>query len=132
MTTNSKTRRTFADRTERIDALLADPQRAQRVSEIREQMAEADRAYEMSLAMVRQAADLTQAQIAERLGVSQASVNQAEHKPDMLLSTLQAYLAAAGADLQLEVHLPNGQIAHIRLPLIHRPIPGEDPGPQTG
>lgn len=109
-------RRTFKDRSDRIDALLADPDRSARVSEIRAEMAEADRAHAMSLALVRKAASMTQAQLGEKLGVSQPSINQLEHQPDMLLSTMRAYLAAAGADLELHVRLSNGHVSEITIP----------------
>jgi transcriptional regulator with XRE-family HTH domain len=47
-----------------------------------------DRAYAMNLAMIRKAAQLTQVEVAKRLGVGQAAVSRMESRGDMLLSTL--------------------------------------------
>lgn len=60
----------------------------------REQM---ERTHRMGLAMIRKAAELTQTEVAERLGVRQTTVSRLEARPDMLLSTLRGYLDAAGA-----------------------------------
>ncbi|MSY39042.1 MAG: helix-turn-helix domain-containing protein, partial [Actinobacteria bacterium] len=46
---------------------------------------------------IREAAQLTQAQMAELLGVGQTSISRLEARPDMLLSTLRKFLDAAGA-----------------------------------
>jgi len=51
----------------------------------------------MGLAAVREAGAQTQAEIARRLGKPQSTVSRTEHAPDMLYSTLLAYLEAAGA-----------------------------------
>lgn len=59
-------------------------------------MAEADRVYAENLAAVRRAADLTQVELAKALGVAQSEISRIESRPDMPLSTLASYLAAAG------------------------------------
>src|SRR5882757_8624813 len=97
----------FVDGTERVSRLLSDPERARRVAEIREDGREMDRVYAMNLAMVRKAAEMTQAEIAQKLGVGQGDVSKIEHRSDLLLSTLVGYLTAAGAEhprLIVEVH----------------------------
>jgi DNA-binding XRE family transcriptional regulator len=90
--------REFERATARVDRLLAKPEVAVEVDEGREARAEMNRAYAMNLAMIRKAADLTQAELAERLGTDQGSVSRLEKRPDMLLSTLASYLRATGAD----------------------------------
>lgn len=87
----------------RLTKLLADPERAERVSQIRQQMRDDDRAYAMNLALIRHAADLTQVELARRLGVGQAAVSKVEHQHDLLLSTLSSYVAAAGAHARIVV-----------------------------
>ena len=82
----------------RIDRFLARPEVATEVAEGRHARTEMNRAYAMNLAMIRKAADLTQAEIAERLGVDQGSISRLENRQDMLLSTLASYLRASGAD----------------------------------
>ena len=69
---------------------------AERVDGIRAEMAEADRLYAENLAAVRKAADLTQVALAKAMGVAQSEISRIESRPDMLLSTLASYLAAAG------------------------------------
>jgi len=61
------------------------PARAARVAAFREQMRDADRTHSMTLAMVRQAAGLTQTEMAEPLHVTQAAVARTEKRGDMLL-----------------------------------------------
>ena len=87
----------------RLKKLLADPDRAERVAHIRQQMREDDRAYAMNLALIRRAADLTQVELARRLGVGQAAVSKVERQHDLLLSTLSSYVAAAGANARIVV-----------------------------
>ena len=59
---------------------------------------EMDRVYAMNLAMIRKAAQMTQVEVARKLGVGQGVVSRLEHRDDMLLSTLYDYLMATGAD----------------------------------
>jgi transcriptional regulator with XRE-family HTH domain len=59
---------------------------------------EMDRIYAMNLAMIRQAAQMTQVEVARKLGVGQGVVSRLEHRSDMLLSTLYDYLTATGAE----------------------------------
>jgi DNA-binding transcriptional regulator YiaG len=83
---------------DRLDELLADPQLAADVSAAHASAEEMDRVYAMNLAMIRQAAQMTQAEVARKLGVGQGVVSRLEHRDDMLLSTLYDYLMATGAD----------------------------------
>ena len=59
--------------------------------------ADADRAYRMHLAAIREAGHQTQAEIARRLGKPRGNIARTEHSTDMLYSTLLSYLEAAGA-----------------------------------
>ena len=68
-----------------------------------------DRAYAMNLAMIRKAAQLTQVEVAKRLGVGQAAVSRMESCGDMLLSTLYDYLTATGADAASIVVVMHGR-----------------------
>lgn len=80
----------------RIARLRARRGAANRVDSIRAEMTEADRTYAENLAAVRKAADLTQVELAKAMGVAQSEISRIESRPDMLLSTLAGYLAAAG------------------------------------
>ena len=55
---------------ERIGRLAERPDLAEDVARIRRDMEDADRTYAMGLAALRQAADLTQVELARKLGVS--------------------------------------------------------------
>ncbi|MEL6493421.1 MAG: XRE family transcriptional regulator [Cyanobacteria bacterium J06621_3] len=60
-----------------------------------------------SLQELRTAAGLTQSKVSEVLNMSQSNVSRLEKGSDMLLSTLQRYVAAMGGKLNLTVELPN-------------------------
>lgn len=94
---------TFESGTERLNALLTRPDLADEITQRREELRQADRQYAIGLATIRQAASLTQTELAETLGVGQAAVAKIEKRQDLLLSTLRAYLAAAGGRARLVV-----------------------------
>ncbi|MCL2090672.1 MAG: helix-turn-helix transcriptional regulator [Micrococcales bacterium] len=83
---------------DRLDEIINEtPERAAAVAEMMAEVDEERRVYRMNLATIRKAAELTQADIAGRLGTTQSAVSRAEQRGDMLYSTLLAYLRAAGA-----------------------------------
>ena len=88
----------FTRGNERLDQLLADPQLAADVAAAHVDAEEMDRVYAMNLAMIRKAAQMTQVEVARKLGVGQGVVSRLEHRDDMLLSTLYDYLMATGAE----------------------------------
>jgi len=61
-----------------------------------------------SLAEIRRAMSKTQSEIARELGVGQVAVAQLEKRSDLLLSTLQRYVRATGAELSLVVRTKQG------------------------
>ena len=88
----------FVRGNDHLDRLLSDPLIVSDVAAAHADAEEMDRAYAMNLAMVRKAAQLTQAEVARKLGVGQAAISRLEGRADMLLSTLYDYLTATGAD----------------------------------
>ncbi|MFN5826665.1 MAG: helix-turn-helix domain-containing protein [Rhodobacterales bacterium] len=60
----------------------------------------------LTLQELRKAKALTQVQLAETLGIRQATVAKYERQSDLLLSTLTAYVRAMGGSLQLMVEFP--------------------------
>jgi DNA-binding XRE family transcriptional regulator len=90
--------RMFMRGNERIDRLMANPQVAADVAAANVNADEMNRIYAMNLAMIRQAAQMTQVEVARKLGVGQGVISRLEHRNDMLLSTLYDYLTATGAD----------------------------------
>src|SRR6516225_9639132 len=81
-----------------LDRLLSDPQISAEVAQAHAEAEEMDRVYAMNLAMIRKAAQMTQVEVARKLGVGQGVVSRLENRGDMLLSTLYDYLMATGAD----------------------------------
>jgi transcriptional regulator with XRE-family HTH domain len=69
---------------------------------------DADRTFAMGLAALRQAAELTQVELARRMGVTQAAVSRMEQPHDLLLSTLNAYLEAVGGHASVIVRFADG------------------------
>src|SRR5262245_37875615 len=61
-----------------------------------------DRLIGHSLRKLREIAGLTQADLAERLKVGQASVSKIECRGDVQISSLQRYVEALGATLRVE------------------------------
>jgi DNA-binding transcriptional regulator YiaG len=108
----------------RIDRLLADPQLAADVASAHADADEMDRIYAMNLAMIRKAAQMTQVDVARKLGIGQGVVSRLEHRDDMLLSTLHDYLMATGAERAAIVVIVHGH--RIELDLSHlRDQPGQ-------
>lgn len=60
-----------------------------------------------TLQELRKAKELTQTQVAETLGIRQATVAQMEKRSDLLLSTLRGYVEAMGGRLRLTVDFPD-------------------------
>lgn len=65
-----------------------------------------DHPPECSLAELRKSCHQSQAVVAAALGVRQIAVSRLERRQDLLLSSLRAYVAALGGNLELIVRLP--------------------------
>jgi predicted XRE-type DNA-binding protein len=64
---------------------------------------------EMHLADLRRARELSQVELAEKLGIAQSEVSKVENRADVMLSTLRKYIQATGGDLELVAHFPDGR-----------------------
>jgi transcriptional regulator with XRE-family HTH domain len=69
----------------------------------REARAEFER---IGFAALRKAREQTQVELAEKLGIPQASVSALENRTDMHLSTLAKYLRAMGGELRIQAVFP--------------------------
>lgn len=104
---------------DRLAKALSDPHRRARVNTIVDEMDQADRAYKMGLAAVRHAANLTQSELAHRMGITQSTLSGVENREDLLLSTLASYLEAAGAhNIRIVAKLGDNDI---EMPLVPPP-----------
>jgi DNA-binding XRE family transcriptional regulator len=65
---------------------------------------------EMALDELRQARQLTQARLADTLGVDQGSISKLERRTDMYVSTLRSYVEAMGGSLQIKAVFPDGEV----------------------
>lgn len=99
---------TFIRGNDRIERLAERPDLADDIARVRRDMEDADRTYAMGLAALRQAAELTQVELAMKLGVSQAAVSRIEQPHDLLLSTLNAYIRAVGGHVRVIVQFVDG------------------------
>lgn len=66
---------------------------------------------ELDLADLRRALNLTQATLAETLGVGQAEVSKVEKRADILLSTLRRFINAMGGELEIRAVFPDRVVA---------------------
>ena len=64
-------------------------------------------AEEMTLRDLRKARALTQARMAEQLGITQDGVSRLEKRSDLLLSTLRRTIEAMGGSLSLVAEFPD-------------------------
>lgn len=82
--------------------------------------AEARRAsYGSALAALRRARVLTQASVAETLGVAQPEISRIEHQSDLLLSTMSGYVAAMGGELSLGARFGDDDPIEFELALLY-------------
>ena len=65
---------------------------------------------EMPIHELRRAMQLSQEQLAYKLGTKQANVSKVERRTDMYISTLRSYIKAVGGELQIIAHFPDGDV----------------------
>jgi DNA-binding transcriptional regulator YiaG len=62
---------------------------------------------EMELAELREALEIRQEDLAEKLKVTQATISRLERRPNVLLGSLASYIDGLGGRLELRAVLPN-------------------------
>ena len=82
--------------TELSRSVGTDPERAQRVAAMETAIEHA-----LVLGEIRERRNLSQADLADVLGTSQARVSQLENQTDLYLSTLKRYVVALGGELEV-------------------------------
>ena len=91
---------------ELADQIKADPVRRERIAIGKRALEDA-----LALAKLRDRQDITQKELAETLGVTQANISRIEHEEDLYLSTLRGYVAALGGELEIHAVFPDGKVA---------------------
>lgn len=104
MTVDLSRRRTMAKNFRELIARMS-PESRERSRQLAEQMMR-----EMPLVELRQVRNFTQAELAQALGTSQASVSKLERRSDMYLSTLRRLVQAMGGELEITARFPDGEI----------------------
>lgn len=109
----------FVRGNDRLARMLAKPGMEEAVAARRAKMHDADRAHAMGLAALRKAAELTQTELAQLLGVSQAAVAKTEQRQGLLLSTLNSYIEALGGQAHIVISF-NGEEIDLDLGALRR------------
>ncbi|MDA1372075.1 MAG: XRE family transcriptional regulator [Proteobacteria bacterium] len=73
---------------------------------------------DMSLAEMRKARGIKQADMAHGLKIAQPNISQLENRQDLLLSTLDNYVRTLGGKLEIHAIFPDGQNVTIAYPLV--------------
>lgn len=64
----------------------------------------------MPLDEIRKARQMTQAKLAETLGVNQGEISKIEHRADIYISTLAGYVEALGGKLEIRAIFPDREM----------------------
>src|SRR5262249_39724991 len=64
----------------------------------------------MPLDEIRKAGQMTQARLADTLGVNQGEVSKIEHRTDIYISTLAGYIEALGGKLEIRAVFPDREM----------------------
>lgn len=65
---------------------------------------------ELPLQELRQARSLSQEELAEVLGLNQATISKLERRTDMYLSSLRRFVEAMGGELEISATFPEGRV----------------------
>lgn len=65
---------------------------------------------ELPLQELRQARALSQAELAQVLGLNQATISKLERRTDMYLSSLRRFVEAMGGELEISAQFPDGRV----------------------
>ena len=81
------------------------PERQQRIRRRTEELLE-----ELPLQELRQARAWSQEELAEVLGLNQATISKLERRTDMYLSSLRRFIEAMGGELEITASFPEGRV----------------------
>lgn len=101
---------------------------AKRVIELLETGGNTQPPDDVLLARLRDVRRKTQLQLAETLGISQATVSKIERQSDMYISTLRGYIDALGGRLEISAIFPDGTV-RVSLSEFREPEPRPNSAP---
>ena len=81
------------------------PERQERIRKRTEELL-----AELPLQELRQARALSQQELAEVLGLNQATISKLERRTDMYLSSLRRFVEAMGGELEISACFPEGKV----------------------
>ena len=90
----------FRDVRERLS-----PERQERIRERTQELL-----GELPLQELRQARALSQEELAEVLGLNQATISKLERRTDMYISSLRRFVEAMGGELEITASFPEGRV----------------------
>jgi len=90
----------FSDVRERLS-----PERQERIRERTQELL-----GELPLKELRQARALSQEELADVLGLNQATISKLERRTDMYLSSLRRFVEAMGGELEITASFPEGRV----------------------
>lgn len=64
----------------------------------------------LTLSEIRKSLNLTQEEVADKLGVVQSALSKIEHQDDIQVSTLSRYIKSLGGSLKIVARFPNKEI----------------------
>jgi septal ring factor EnvC (AmiA/AmiB activator) len=102
---------------ERFKALVEERPAAKRRRDAT--LAEIDR-RQVTLRRLREARSLTQAALANSLGMDQSEISRLERRTDLLLSTLRRFVRATGGEMRIVVSYPDGEQVELDLDIPSR------------
>jgi transcriptional regulator with XRE-family HTH domain len=82
-----------------------DPERQERIRRKTDELL-----AELPLQELRQARALSQQELAEVLGLNQATISKLERRTDMYLSSLRRFVKAMGGELEISARFPDGKV----------------------
>lgn len=100
---------------DRLAGLARRPDAAADAGPIRRDFEETDRTYAMGVVLLRQAAHMTQVELARRLGVTQGTLSRGEQQHDLLLSILNSYVEAIGGRASVLLRFADGHQTELDL-----------------
>lgn len=101
--------------------VLERPGASERIAAYRQEMLQ-----ELSLAELRHARDLTQAQLAQSLHTTASGISRIEHEMDLYVSTLRRFIESMGGQLQIQAIFPD---AEVQITTFSRLDEGKPPAP---